>query len=318
MSVQAAAVPGLRRHRRHGRPQPALGVVAVEGRQHRHRMVDRRRRIPGPQVRLAGARVHRPRPGRIRAPPVPGRIGTRTQPQHEITDLRALRPVPRDIHRGQEPEPSQQVISVRPARGRAVTTGQEMPQEVIDGTDPLADLIHHDPRQHGIIRRAHRPDPGDSQSPQVTPASRRAHPASVLVINEDEACPIASPGRSRSTGPLVRSIGRCTLVGEIPTRRASSRLDQCMAPSGTSSKVRTTTSSTWASLMVRGTPGRGSSPSPSSRRARNRAPARSSAASPSSPASAARPQTAPAAPASYHPCHQQTADQGPSHHLAVA
>ena len=64
---------------------------------------------------------------------------------------------------------------------------------------------------------------------------------------------------------------RCTLVGEIPTRLASSRLDQCVAPSGTSSRVRTTTSSTWASVMVRGTPGRGSSPSPSSRRARNRA-----------------------------------------------
>ena len=44
-----------------------------------------------------------------------------------------------------------------------------------------------------------------------------------------------------------------------------------MAPSGVSSRVRTTTSSTWASVIVRGTPGRGSSPSPSSRRARNRA-----------------------------------------------
>ena len=69
--------------------------------------------------------------------------------------------------------------------------------------------------------------------------------------------------------PNARQI-RCTLDGEIPTRRASSRLDQCAAPSGTSSKVRTTTSSTWASLMVRGTPGRGSSPSPSSRAARKR------------------------------------------------
>jgi hypothetical protein len=69
--------------------------------------------------------------------------------------------------------------------------------------------------------------------------------------------------------PNARQM-RCTLVGEIPTRRASSRFDQCVAPSGTSSRVRTTTSSTWASLMVRGTPGRGSSPSPSSRLARNR------------------------------------------------
>ena len=63
---------------------------------------------------------------------------------------------------------------------------------------------------------------------------------------------------------------RCTPVGEMPTRRAISRLDQCAAPSGTSSRLRTTTSSTWASVMVRGAPGRGSSPSPSSRRAQDR------------------------------------------------
>ena len=93
------------------------------------------------------------------------------------------------------------------------------------------------------------------------------------MIDEDEACPTTSPERGGSTknGPLVRSIGRCTLAGEIPTWRASSRLDQWVAPSGVSSRVRTTTSSTWASVIVRGTPGRGSSPSPSSRRARNRA-----------------------------------------------
>ena len=134
-----------------------------------------------------------------------------------------------------------------------------------------------------------------------------------------------------------------------PTCRASSRLDQCVAPSGASSRVRTTTSSTWASVIVRGTPGRGSSLSPSSRRARNRfrhlltvlpadaQPAatailvfpsaqastiRARSASPCavlrrfahSPASAARPPTAPAAPACYHPYPQQTADHGRSHH----
>ena len=62
---------------------------------------------------------------------------------------------------------------------------------------------------------------------------------------------------------------RSTLAGEMPTRLTSSRFDQCAAPSGTSSSVRTTTSSTWASVMVRGTPGRGSSLSPSSRSRRN-------------------------------------------------
>ena len=44
-----------------------------------------------------------------------------------------------------------------------------------------------------------------------------------------------------------------------------------MAPSGTSSKVRTATSSAWASAMVRGTPGRGSPDSPSSRSRKKRA-----------------------------------------------
>ena len=54
--------------------------------------------------------------------------------------------------------------------------------------------------------------------------------------------------------PNARQM-RCTLAGEIPARLASSRLDQCVAPSGTSSRVRTTTSSAWASVMVRGTRG---------------------------------------------------------------
>lgn len=57
----------------------------------------------------------------------------------------------------------------------------------------------------------------------------------------------------------------------MPARRASSRSGQCVAPSGISSKVRTTTSSTWASVIVRGTPGRGSSVNPSSRSRANRA-----------------------------------------------
>jgi hypothetical protein len=39
--------------------------------------------------------------------------------------------------------------------------------------------------------------------------------------------------------PNARQI-RSALVGEIPTRRASSRFDQCVPPSGVSSRVRTT------------------------------------------------------------------------------
>jgi len=69
--------------------------------------------------------------------------------------------------------------------------------------------------------------------------------------------------------PNARQM-RSTLVGETPTRAASSRSGQCVAASGTCSKVRTTTSSTWASVIVRGTPGRGSSGKPSSLSRRNR------------------------------------------------
>ncbi len=64
-------------------------------------------------------------------------------------------------------------------------------------------------------------------------------------------------------GSLQHARGRDTHpLGQLPLRPA-------VAPAGTSSRVRTTTSFTWASVRVRGTPGRGSSDSPSSRSRRN-------------------------------------------------
>jgi hypothetical protein len=54
-----------------------------------------------------------------------------------------------------------------------------------------------------------------------------------------------------------RPPDRCTDAGEIPPVFASSRFDQYVAPSGTSSRVRTII---WASLMVRGNPGRARRP----------------------------------------------------------
>jgi len=63
---------------------------------------------------------------------------------------------------------------------------------------------------------------------------------------------------------------RCTLAGEIPARRASSRLDQCVdlrVPLPGS--VPPPPLPGLASVMVRGTPGRGPSCSPSSRLARS-------------------------------------------------
>ena len=61
---------------------------------------------------------------------------------------------------------------------------------------------------------------------------------------------------SQGLSPKARQI-RWIVVGESPTCLASSRLDQCVAPSGASSRVRTTTSSICASAIVRGTPGLG-------------------------------------------------------------
>ena len=97
-----------------------------------------------------------------------------------------------------------------------------MLKEVIDRVDPPAELIGHHPRQHRITGRAHRPDPGNNQPRHMALPGRLVliHPASILVINEDEACPVNGPGRGGSTknGPLVRSTGRWTPLPEYDSR----------------------------------------------------------------------------------------------------
>ena len=71
--------------------------------------------------------------------------------------------------------------------------------------------------------------------------------------------------------PNARQI-RETVDCDSPVRLAICRVDQCVPPSGgADSSARTTTSSTWSSLTVRGRPGRGSSTNPSNRSAANRA-----------------------------------------------
>ena len=64
--------------------------------------------------------------------------------------------------------------------------------------------------------------------------------------------------------PNARQI-RETAVWESPTSAAIDRVDQCVASFGVDSNVLTITSSTCASLIIRGRPGRGSSSSPSRR-----------------------------------------------------
>ena len=58
---------------------------------------------------------------------------------------------------------------------------------------------------------------------------------------------------------------RSTADWVSPTSRAIERVDQCVASFGVVSSVRTITSSTCSSVIVRGRPGRGSSSTPSSR-----------------------------------------------------
>ena len=73
----------------------------------------------------------------------------------------------------------------------------------------------------------------------------------------------ASPTRC-GCRPNARQI-RETAVCESPTSPAIDRVDQCVASFGVGLQRATITSSTCASLIVRGRPGRGSSTSPSKR-----------------------------------------------------
>jgi len=70
--------------------------------------------------------------------------------------------------------------------------------------------------------------------------------------------------------PNVRQI-RATVDWDTPADVAIDRADQCVSPfGGARSSATVTTCSTFASLTVRGRPGRGSSVSPSSLDFRNR------------------------------------------------
>src|SRR6266478_6159051 len=63
---------------------------------------------------------------------------------------------------------------------------------------------------------------------------------------------------------------RLTVLWLNPHRVAMARVLQCVASRGVASSVSVTICSTWASLMRRGAPGRGSASNPSSRAATNR------------------------------------------------
>src|SRR5260370_13517305 len=108
-----------------------------------------------------------------------------------------------------------------------------MLKEVIDRVDPPAELTDHHPWEQRITGRRRRPDLGNNQPRHMALPGRLVliHPASILVINEDEACPINRPGLGGSTknGPLVRSIGLWTPFPEQESRQAN-RWQACWSP----------------------------------------------------------------------------------------
>jgi len=98
--------------------------------------------------------------------------------------------------------------------------------------------------------------------------ARRVQVAEPLADGDDDLedlNPSVRCGLSRNAFQI-----RPTVDLDSPDRRAIDARDQCVASGGVSSSVATITASTWASVIVRGAPGRGSSTSPSSRRATNR------------------------------------------------
>ncbi len=136
--------------------------------------------------------------------------------------------------------------------------------EQVDGAVP--DVVMAAPLGHARAASAapgrSAPAPGSAASrrprrPPRSPAAPGTGPTTSRILSMSSGSgEILKSSVRQGCSPNARQM-RCTLVGEMPTWRASSRLDQCVAPSGVSSRVRTTTSSTWASLMVRGTPGPG-------------------------------------------------------------
>jgi hypothetical protein len=140
---------------------------------------------------------------------------------------------------------------------------------------PLGQARHHRQDRLGPVQRLHL---GPAR-PRTAPAPARVGPGTAPPTSRTFSMNWGSPnwGSPDSLNPSVR-CGlsrnafqiRPTVDFESPDRLAIDARDQWVAPSGVSSRVATTTASTCSSVIVRGAPGRGSSTSPSSRRATNR------------------------------------------------
>ncbi len=194
MGVETTAVARLRRNWRHHRAGARVHVEVIEHRQHRKRVVDRRGRIALRQILLAGPGIHRTRRWSVLPPSNPCRVRRRPQPQHEIPHVTALGTIPDNPHRGQEPPPPQQVVTVGPTRRRTIATGDQITKKIADRPDRTTRAVDHHPRERPVAGRHHPPDPSHIQTGDLRPHRLLIHRTSKFPNN-------LGGNRSRSRHP---------------------------------------------------------------------------------------------------------------------
>ena len=119
----------------------------VEAGDDRQRMIDRCRGVAVSQARLARAHVHAPRLRRCWVAPVALRVLRRAQPYHHFADLAPAGVLPPHTHRGQQPEPAQQVERVAATCRRGTIARHQFPKELADRLNLHALAIDDQERQ---------------------------------------------------------------------------------------------------------------------------------------------------------------------------
>ena len=145
--------------------------------------------------------------------------------------------------------------------------------------DAVADVVVGAPLGHAGHHRQHRLGPVQGLDLALLVDAQHHRPLGRVVVQPDHVDDLLHEQR---IGGQLERVGPVRLEFEVPPDPPDRRLrqpglrsaidarDQCVALAGVCSSVATTTSSTWSSVIDGGRPGRSSSTSPSSRRARNR------------------------------------------------
>ncbi len=137
-------------------------VVLIERPDRRAGMAPGSGRVVPPGRRLPGKRVHGARSWGT-GPAGPGGLLDGLQPQGEVTGLGPARGVPGNLDRPQEPEPGQQLVGVRPQRGRPGVVSQHVVEELADDRNLSAALVEQHERPQRIPALPDPADPGNLQ-----------------------------------------------------------------------------------------------------------------------------------------------------------